>query len=100
MRTIWKYAVPILDRFTLALPQGAEYLSVQVQTDVYGNALAMLWALVDSDRPKERVQFAVVGTGGPAPNPGEGELRYIGTFQLSGGTLVFHLFSINRAGVA
>lgn len=67
------------------MPVGAMVLSVQVQ-----RMMPYIWALVDPDLPplEERL-FYVVGTGHPlSDNPG----KYIGTFQLLEGGLVFHLF--------
>jgi hypothetical protein len=89
-RTIWKYPVAMLDRFSLDIPKDHMFLDVQVQ-----RGAPALWALVDADAPKMRVDFALVGTGNPFPDPDEGEFWHIGTFQLAGGDLVFHLFYRN-----
>jgi hypothetical protein len=93
MRTIWKYPVSVVDRFSLDLPKGYMFLDVQVQRE-----MPMLWVLVDAEAEKERVDFAVVGTGNPFPDPDEGEYWSIGTFQMCGGALVFHLFYRNPWG--
>lgn len=87
MRTIWKYRVPLTDRFAHDIPRGFTFLDVQTN---YG--LPMVWALVDTDQPKVRVDFALVGTGNPYPDQDEGEFWHLGTFQLHDGELVFHLF--------
>ena len=81
--TIWKYAVPVEDMFTQAMPRGAKVLAVQVQNDD-----PQMWALVNEDEPPCERVFRVVGTGYPV----EMGLEYVGTFQLYGGRLVFHLF--------
>lgn len=49
----------------------------------------MLWVLVDPNAPEEPRSFSVYGTGHFMPdNPG----TFIGTFQMLGGDLIFHLF--------
>lgn len=82
--TIWKYPVEMAGLFTIAMPQGAHVLTVQTQ----GNA-PQLWALVDPKQPVEPRRFLMLGTGHDISyQPG----RYIGTFQVDGGTFVFHVF--------
>jgi hypothetical protein len=86
MKTIYKYK--IFPHSELDLPLGAEFLSVQTQ---HGEAVA--WFLVDDtiNRKMKRRVFNSYGTGHPVPdNPG----RYLGTFQLNGGALVFHFFEV------
>ena len=87
MQTIYKYAVTMSDTFTLAMPANAQVLSVQVQ---HGHP--QLWALVDPDAPKQPRTFRVVGTGHPMEDAGR--CRFIGTFQVENGYLVFHLFEV------
>lgn len=82
MKTIYKYTLST--ETELELPIGAKPLCVQQQ-----RAVPQLWCVVDTDAPTETRYFNVYGTGHELPaNPGE----YIDTFQLSGGTLVFHVF--------
>lgn len=89
MLTVWKWLIDprALDRHSitvLEMPAGAVMLTVDTQGDDIS-----LWALVDPDRPKVARRIAVHGTGHPIPgDPGP----YIGTFQLMGGALVFHVF--------
>lgn len=83
MKTIWKYAVELKDRFEVDLPMGAEFLSVQSQ---FGRP--QMWWLVDPRMPVTKCRFAVHGTGHPV----EGKKIYLGTFQIHDGELVFHLF--------
>lgn len=85
MRTIFKYAVEMSEDFTVLAPEGAEWLSVQVQ----GNEVQM-WARVDTRRPAAAYRFGVHGTGHEL-NDFTARAPHIGTFQLSGGALVFHL---------
>jgi hypothetical protein len=84
MRAIWKYTVSIRDEFELQMPEGALLLSVQMQ-----HAVPQMWAEVDPSAPLAPVKFHVVGTGNPMPQV---PCAYVGTFQLHGGDLVFHLF--------
>ena len=86
MKTIFKYAVPMSEDFTLHAPKGAEFFSVQLQ----GNEVQM-WARVDPEAPKILHRFGVHGTGHYL-NPFTAKAPAIGTFQLAGGSLVFHLF--------
>lgn len=87
MMTVWKYPFDVTDRFDLEMPHGVQMLSVQVQDGV-----PCLWALVDDENTKVTVRFRVVGTGNPAPDMYIFR-TFVGTFQLEGGALVFHLFA-------
>lgn len=85
MRTIHKYRVPITDTFSIAMPAGAELLSVQMQ-----GPQPCLWALLDNDEPMtQQRHFVVIGTGNPVP---KAALKYIGTFQQP--PFVWHLFEV------
>lgn len=85
--TIWKYPVPATSPFELMMPKGAAPLSVQVQ-----NGDPQMWALVnDSTSLREARKFLVAGTGHKIEHDTK---AFIGTFQLSEGALVFHLFEI------
>lgn len=87
MRRIYKYPVSVTDDFMLDMPAGAKVLSVQVQ-----NGEPHLWALVETDGVMhERRTFHLYGTGNPLPRD-VGSFVFVGTFQLRGGALVFHLF--------
>lgn len=84
--TIWKFPVVCEDDWVLEMPAESEPLSVGVQ-----NGEPVLWAAVDSQTTqKERHRFHLRGTGHPL---GDGVFhRFIGTFQIGGMGLVFHLF--------
>lgn len=87
-RTIWKYPLVATTAIDLEMPKGARVLTVQTQ-----NHAPVMWALVDPAAAKELRRFRVVGTGHEgAPDRG----TYIGTFQLQGGSLVFHVFEVPR----
>lgn len=82
---VWKYPVPRLDSMEVQMPAGAQILTVQVQ-----GVTPVMWALVDPSAAKETRRFYVLGTGHPSEDRDLG--RYVGSFQLHGGALVFHLF--------
>jgi hypothetical protein len=84
MDRIYKYVVPPLDTFDLALPAGARVLSVQTQ-----EGRPHVWAEVDTDAPDERRRFECFATGQPMPAASR---VYVGTFQLDEGRLVYHLY--------
>ena len=83
MSTVWKFAIPILDEFEIAMPRDAEPLFVGTQNDE-----PQLWARVVPERASEPRKFKLRGTGHPV----DMDCEYIGSFMLHGGTLVFHLF--------
>ena len=82
--TIWKYPIEIADQQYLELPTSAEILSVQTQFDsVY------VWVKLNPTVTRTARQLRLFGTGQLVPDSG---LRFVGTFQIQGGHLVFHLF--------
>lgn len=91
MRTIWKFPCPlsINGGFTIVMPERAQVLTVQCQQNQHGAEVPCLWALVESDNKPEVREFVIVGTGYPCEYD---SINYIGTFQLSGGRFVGHLF--------
>ena len=95
MKTIHKYHIPVEDTVDIWMPVGAKVLTVQSQND-----RGFIWALVDVIKP-EAVQgdtnlrrFHTLGTGHPVGDRKLGE--YIGTYQLHGGSLVFHVFEVSN----
>lgn len=92
MRAIWKYPVSA-GAFELEMPADAAVLSVQTQGQE-----PVMWALVDPQASKQIRHFITLPTGGEVP---DGCGRFVGTFQLMGGALVFHLCELQRLpGVA
>lgn len=87
--TVWKFALKIADVQGIDMPVDAKILAVQVQ-----RGTPCLWALVNKTGIiPERRTFAIYGTGHPIPDePG----THIGTFQVDGGTLVFHVFEVKE----
>lgn len=84
-KEIWKYEISA-DQTIIEMPKDAEILSVQVQHEV-----PRIWALVDPENPIEERVIEIFGTGHKIPCEGISR-KFIGTFQLYGGSLVFHLF--------
>jgi hypothetical protein len=82
---IWKFSVPLTDEFTISMPAGSRLLDVQTQ-----NGEPQIWATCNPALPLVSRSFSLRGTGHDT-NGAEGAL-YVGTFQLQGGALVFHLF--------
>lgn len=89
MAKIYKYPVRIADQFTIEMPAQAQILSVHMQGES-----PQLWALVRPTAPCVRRAFAIRGTGHDATFMGEAP--FVGTFQLHGGALVFHLFDLGE----
>lgn len=82
MKTIFKY--DISENTGVLMPEGAQVLTVQMQ-----RTSACVWAVVDPNAPMVLRRFVLYGTGHPLPDePG----TYVGTFQVAGGSLVWHLF--------
>ncbi len=87
IRTIWKFELDATSNQVIELPVGAEILTVQAQ-----KGIPCLWALVDPTEANEKRFIEVFGTGHNMQD-GMGVSRfYLGTVQLGGGSLVFHVF--------
>ena len=86
MKTVWKYDLYPAEYTDLLVPSGAQVLTAQTQ-----GGKPQLWALVDPDAALEPRRFVVLGTGHTYSKPLG---QYIGTFQLDGGVLVFHVFEV------
>ena len=84
MKTIWKYKLEITEQQTIEMPATATFLTMQVQHDV-----VTVWYLVNPKEDHRPRRFAIYGTGHEMPDePG----TYLGTFQIVGGALIFHVF--------
>jgi len=95
MLTVYKYPFVVDDYVNINMPKFSRVLSVQVQGVGGINDSPCIWAIVDTDSPLEVKRFRLVGTGHPIKEKEE-NLEFIGTFQLLGGRLVFHLFEIEE----
>lgn len=94
MKTIWKFPLIIADSQTILLSKGAKVLSVQTQGE-----MPCLWAMVDPSLPMGEVEIRTHGTGHPLPEDAH-LYANIGTYQLKGGALIFHVFRVMSAGEA
>lgn len=88
LKTIWKYEIRPSTLDVVTMPIGAEILCVQVQ-----HGRACIWALVDVEAATEDRKFLTIGTGQQIETEGV-EVKYVGTYQLGGGTFVGHVFEI------
>ena len=82
MKTIHKFKLD--PEGVVSMPADAEILAVQTQRDY-----PYIWAIVDPEKPVDERRVKVYGTGHQLPDkPG----KYLGTFQLANGALVYHAF--------
>ena len=87
MKKIFKYELKITGIQYISMPQGSEILCIQTQHNS-----PCIWALVDPIAESINRKFETVGTG---YNVTEIEKsKYIGTYQIDGGALVFHVFEL------
>jgi hypothetical protein len=88
-KRIWKYELKNTDLQKVHIPKGGEILTVQTLNDK-----PCLWVLVDTSQPQplEERMFEIFGTGDLIQYDMGTDRKYIGTYQLYGGDLVFHLF--------
>jgi hypothetical protein len=84
---IYKYELSKSDCQNISMPIGAEILTCQAQ-----NQIPCIWALVDPKAETEIRTFEIYGTGHPVLSDMGTSRKYISTFQLQGGLLVFHVF--------
>lgn len=87
METIFKYQLNPIAEQVIEMPLGAEVLTVQVQ-----NGNPCIWAKVNPKKRTVRHLFRIIGTGHQINAEFIG--KYIGTYQLDNGSLVFHVFQI------
>jgi hypothetical protein len=85
-QVIFKYVIELIERQVIAMPEGAQVRSVQMQ-----HGQIVMWAQVDPDVPKEDRTFAVVGTGHVEIDP-DG-MEYVESVQ--DGSFVWHIFEVS-----
>lgn len=83
--TIWKYELKVADLNNVELPKGANILCVQLQS-----GLPTLWVEVNILESEKQVH--VIETFGTGHKFDSSPRRYIGTYQMQQGALVFHLY--------
>lgn len=85
---IFKYQIEVSGLQTIEMHTGSRILSIQTQ-----QGMPCIWALVNPSRPKVGRRIGIYGTG---HNVSESVTEYIGTFQIEGGSLVFHAFDLGE----
>jgi hypothetical protein len=80
---VYEYDLTVIGQQIIEMPVGANLLTVQLQ---HGNL--KLWAAVDSNIMTKR-SIIIIGTGYEISYTPK---KYIGTFQMMNGNLVFHVF--------
>ena len=83
MKAIWKFTLHG-PKQKVDMPKGAQILSLQTQHNE-----PTIWALVDEHAENESRVFISVPTGARF-DPEDG--AYLGTVQMNGGSLVFHIY--------
>lgn len=82
---IYKYQLGLQVEQEIEMPFGASILCVQTQKEI-----PYIWALVnENEKDSEYVCFHIIGTGNLITILLG---RYVGTFQLSGGSFIGHVF--------
>lgn len=85
MKTIYKYQLEVTDEQVIKMPAYAEILTVQIQ-----DGIPCIWVAVNTVFADRDYKIRTIGTGNPIEKEFKG--RYIGTYQLQNGSLVFHVF--------
>lgn len=86
-KKIFKYQLKNTDIQDIQLPMHSEILCIQTQ---HGNPC--IWVLVNPDNELETRAFEIFGTGHIVNCDTDIQRKYIGTYQVLGGDLVFHCF--------
>lgn len=76
MTSIYKYSLPVQEKYTIELPKGAQIIRVE---DVDG--LFFLWAIVNTDHENETRYLEFYKTGQPIETP-LADLVFLGTCKL------------------
>lgn len=85
LKEVWKFPLSGVEGQTIDAPEGAEFLSVQLQGEA-----PVVWALVDPKRGTVGRKLISISTGDPIAAASLG--RFLGTYQLHGGNRVWHVF--------
>jgi hypothetical protein len=89
-KIIFKYQMPVLEDFEMALPKGAEILRMEDQGGMF-----WLWAVVNTGHQNETRKFKAFKTGAKIPT--DIELKYIGFcavfVQMELGLYIFEVMS-------
>lgn len=86
---IYKYHVPLTNKFVIDMPLNAEILSFQEQ-----KGEMFLWAVIDPDIANEERKFCLFGTGHDIDM--DSVKKFIGTVQMCQCHYVWHLFEMKE----
>jgi hypothetical protein len=86
MKTIWKFPIETTHVQNVSMPEGARILSVNTQMDK-----PCIWAVVETENKPQMRTFKTYGTGHGLPEHYAIDV-YVGTYLVSGDSLVFHVF--------
>jgi len=87
MEQIFKYPMQVTEEQTIEMPLGSQILTVQTQHEI-----PCIWAKVDPSKDMVDSRIRTFATGQLIPKNFHG--KHIGTYQLKGGALVFHVFQL------
>lgn len=85
-KVVYKYDIEIKDSQLIDIPAGGEILTVQTQ-----HGRPRIWVLVQPEAELKQRVLLLCGTGQEIE---VGRMKYIGTFQMYEGKLVYHLFEV------
>lgn len=85
-KTIWKFELSGDHVQQVEMPDGAAIVCLQLQ-----GGSPCIWAMVNPEANRVKRTFEIFGTGHPVP---EATRMYVGTYQIYGGSLVFHVFEL------
>ena len=88
MLKVLKYEIEISDYFEIEMPNGAQILKAECQHN-----RPYLWVLADLEYLPVKRTFRFAGTGHPIKHQ-KNELKFISTFQMDKGNLIFHIFEV------
>lgn len=75
---IWKYELKVTDMQSVAMPGGAEILSVAEQ-----NGMLCMWAMAEVNQRKVDRFIEIIGTGNPVPVDMGVDRKFIGTVVMT-----------------
>ena len=84
MLTIFKFQLQVTDTQVLTVPAGATPICVQTQ-----NGEPCIWMKVLNEEAHRKMVIFIHGTGHQITSP---SAKYLDTFQMREGALVFHVF--------
>jgi hypothetical protein len=89
MITIWKFPIALSDEQIIEIPADSVIISAIMQI-VNGWENVVLYAIVNTDKPRVKRRIRIAGTG--QPNLDLFDWRFIKTVEMLEGKLVWHIF--------